>query len=72
MQPAAGGVYQATIPGEFVHPGWDLMYAIEAIDDLGVGVFSPDWRREDPAEVIPVVRLRGGPVSNGTARNPQR
>lgn len=72
MLPTAGGLYQATIPGEFVHPGWDLMYAIEAIDDLGAGVFSPDWRREDPAEVIPVAHIKGGPASNGTARNPQR
>ena len=48
--------YQATIPGEFVSPGWDLMYAIEAVDKSGNGSFSPDWEKQDPAEVIPVGR----------------
>jgi len=56
MRPGAGQSYGAVIPGEFVVPGWDLAYAIEAVDVTGSGSFSPDWRQEDPVAVIEVSR----------------
>lgn len=48
------GRYEAAIPGDFVSPGWDLIYSIEAIDEFGNGAFYPDAEQRDPAEVIPV------------------
>jgi hypothetical protein len=62
MQPAADQNWQAVIPARFVVPGWDLAYAIEAIDETGHGTFSPDWRQTDPISVIPVTPLRGSPA----------
>jgi hypothetical protein len=57
MRPARNSSeYEATIPGNFVVPGWDLMYAIEAVDENGNGAFFPNWEKQDPSEVIPVAR----------------
>lgn len=61
MQPGADQNWQAVIPARFVVPGWDLAYAIEAIDETGHGTFSPDWRQTDPISVIPVTSPRGAP-----------
>ena len=46
--------YEALIPGEFVVPGWDLMYAVEAIDAGGAGSFYPDFTQRQPFVVVPV------------------
>jgi hypothetical protein len=44
MRPARNSSeYEATIPGSFVVPGWDLMSAIEAVDESGNGAFFPNW-----------------------------
>jgi hypothetical protein len=40
--------YEATIPGDFVIPKWDVMYFIEAIDGAGNGAIWPDYRTEQP------------------------
>jgi hypothetical protein len=59
MRPAGNSPdYEATIPGEFVVPGWDLMYAIEAVDETGNGAFFPDWEKEDPSKTILVERVK--------------
>ena len=54
MAERAAGVYRAAIPGEFVVPGWDLMYAIEAVDAAGAGSFYPDLEVRQPFVVVRV------------------
>jgi hypothetical protein len=56
MAASVAGSYSARIPGEFVTPGWDLQYAIEAVDETGAGSFFPDAEKRDPVEVIAVGR----------------
>ncbi len=51
-----GNVYSAEIPGEFIVPGWDLMYMIEAIGPAGVGAFHPDRTARNPFVVVSVRR----------------
>jgi hypothetical protein len=46
--------YTADIPGEFIVPGWDLMYSIEVVDSGGVGAFYPDLHKQNPFVVISV------------------
>jgi hypothetical protein len=53
MQLGASG-YAAEIPGEFIVPGWDLMYMIEVVDRGGNGVFYPERRERNPFLVIAV------------------
>jgi hypothetical protein len=49
MRIGSNSRYQATIPAGFVVPGWDVMYAIEAVDESGVGAFYPDHENRDPS-----------------------
>ena len=46
--------FEATIPAEFLAPGWDIMYVIEAVDESGAGAFFPDFGTRDPFVVVPV------------------
>ena len=48
------GRYQGVIPAEFVVPGWDVMYAIEAVDEAGRGSFYPDLDLRQPFVVTQV------------------
>ncbi len=48
------GLYQATIPGDFIIPGWDLMYFVEAVDSLGNGTMIPDLDREMPYVIVEI------------------
>lgn len=57
MTELAGGAYVATIPGSYMKAGWDLMYAIEAIDERGCGVFHPDMDVAQPFVVVSVRAL---------------
>jgi hypothetical protein len=54
MKPRGAASYEACIPGEFVSPEWDLMYAIEAVDNYGRGSFYPDLNGRQPFVVVPV------------------
>jgi hypothetical protein len=54
MTDRGGQDYQAVIPSEFMVPGWDIMYAIEAVDVAGSGSFYPDLDRRQPFVVVPV------------------
>ena len=54
MQSRGNSVYEARIPGEFVVPNWDLVYAIEAVDSYGAGAFYPDLDQRQPFVVIRV------------------
>jgi hypothetical protein len=54
MKPRGASIYEAFVPGEFVTPNWDLMYAIEAVDNYGGGTFYPDFDRRQPFVVVPV------------------
>lgn len=50
-----GTVY---IPGDYVIPEWDIMYYLEAVDDVGRGTFWPksDWVHTIPYQVVRVGR----------------
>ena len=48
------GLYQASIPGDFIIPGWDLMYFAEAVDSLGNGCMIPDLDREMPYVIVEI------------------
>jgi hypothetical protein len=50
------GTYSATIPGEFIESKWDLMYFVEMIDSQGRGAKIPDFRKQIPYVIIPVIR----------------
>ncbi|MBM3728842.1 MAG: hypothetical protein FJW40_25870 [Acidobacteria bacterium] len=54
-----GSTYRASVPHEFIVPGWDLVYAIEAIGADGVGAFYPDLWKRNPFIVVPVERVSG-------------
>jgi hypothetical protein len=54
MKKGGGMKYEAVIPGEFVDPGWDLSYLIEAVDVSGAGSFYPDFDKRQPFVVIRV------------------
>jgi hypothetical protein len=48
----------AQIPGDYVVPEWDIMYYLEAVDDVGSGTFWPesDWIHTIPYQVVKVRR----------------
>ena len=48
------GLYQATIPGDFIISGWDLMYFAEAVDALGNGCLIPDLDKEMPYVIVEI------------------
>ena len=50
----ATGLYQAMIPGDFIVPGWNLMYFVEAVDALGNGCMIPDLEKEMPYVIVNV------------------
>ena len=53
---AKPGVLQATIPGDFIQPKWDLIYYVEFIDGAGNGRIYPDLDKETPYRVVTVKR----------------
>jgi hypothetical protein len=53
MDPVSG-LYQASIPGDFIIPGWDLIYFVEAVDSLGNGNMIPDLDRELPYVIVEI------------------
>ena len=57
MTELAGGAYVASIPGSYMKAGWDLMYAIEAVDECGNGTFHPDMDVAQPFFVVSVRSL---------------
>ncbi|MFN0101034.1 MAG: hypothetical protein ACKV2U_02970 [Bryobacteraceae bacterium] len=57
MQATGSSGYNAEIPGEFIVPGWDLMYTIEVVDSGGTGEFYPNARERNP---FVVVSVKGG------------
>lgn len=52
----ATGLWQATIPGNFILPEWDLMYFLEAVDRAGNGRMTPNLETEMPYVVVRVAR----------------
>jgi hypothetical protein len=54
MKSCGDSLYEATIPGDFIVPNWDIMYAIEAIDSAGAGRFYPDLDVRQPFVVTRV------------------
>jgi len=54
--PAAGGVYQATVPAEDVKPEWDFMYYIETVDRAGNGAIHPDLEKTAPYVIVELER----------------
>ena len=48
----ATGLYKAEIPGSFIIPEWDLIYFVEALDELGNGCMIPDLDVEMPYVVV--------------------
>jgi hypothetical protein len=48
------GVFAATVPGDFIVPGWDFMYFLETIDRAGSGANWPDLAKEPPYVNVPV------------------
>jgi hypothetical protein len=54
MRNVRGSEYEAAIPGEFIVPTWDIMYAIEAVDISGTGSFYPDFNGRQPFVVAAV------------------
>jgi hypothetical protein len=53
---AKTGTYQASIPGEFITPGLDLMYYVEIVDGKGNGRIYPDLEVATPYLVVGVKR----------------
>jgi hypothetical protein len=49
------GVYSASIPGAFITAQWDLMYYVEIVDNHGVGRIYPNFEREAPYVIQPVL-----------------
>jgi hypothetical protein len=52
----ATGLYQGTIPGEFITSEWDLMYFVEAVDTQGNGCTIPDLEIEMPYAIVELKR----------------
>ena len=50
------GTYEASIPGAFVTPEWDLMYYVEIVDRDGNGRIYPDLEVATPYLVVGVKR----------------
>jgi hypothetical protein len=50
------GLWEGSVPGEFIVPQWDLMYFIEALDQAGNGRIYPDLESEIPYRIVPVER----------------
>ncbi len=50
------GLYEATIPGRFIVPEWDVMYFVEAMDKKGNGRMYPDLEKEAPYVIVPLER----------------
>lgn len=48
VENTATGVYEATIPGAYITPEWDLMYYVEIVDTKGTGRIYPDLDRQTP------------------------
>lgn len=53
--PSAGS-YAATVPAEYIDPGWDFMYFIEVMDKAGNGKIYPDLDKEAPYIIVRLQR----------------
>jgi hypothetical protein len=53
-----GDKYEATIPGDFITPSYDVMYYVEAVNSFGNGSFYPDPDRTAPYVVVKVHRAQ--------------
>jgi hypothetical protein len=54
----SSGRHVAEIPGEFVIPRWDLMYFVEALDEVGNGRMVPDLESEMPYVIVRLRRVQ--------------
>ena len=54
MRNIGGFEYKAVIPGDFICPDWDIMYALEVADKCGNAIFYPDVDNEQPFIVVKV------------------
>jgi len=64
------GLYEATIPGTFLVPEWDLMYFVEAVDTKGNGRMYPDLEKEMPYVIVKLQRREEDkPIQQQTKRN---
>ncbi len=52
----ASGLYEATIPGEFLVAKWDVMYFVEAMDKKGNGRMYPDLEKDAPYVIVTLER----------------
>ena len=52
----SAGKYEATIPGDYINPSYDLMYYVEAVDRFGNGTFYPDPDRTAPYFIVRVMQ----------------
>ncbi len=50
------GLYEASIPGAFIVPEWDLMYFLEAVDRKGNGRIYPDLESDMPYVIVKLKR----------------
>jgi hypothetical protein len=46
--------FEAVIPGSYIVPGWDIMYAIEVVDECGQGIFYPDFNTTLPFVTVEI------------------
>jgi hypothetical protein len=53
---AATGLWQASVPGDFLVPQWDLMYFVEALDRAGNGRSYPDLESDIPYRIVSIER----------------
>jgi hypothetical protein len=52
MENVGGVDYEAVIMGEYITSRWDIMYAIEAVDECGNGTFYPNLDIRQPFVVV--------------------
>lgn len=52
MQNIGGHTYEATIPSTAISEEWDLMYAVEAVDEYGNAAFYPDCETDQPSVFV--------------------
>ena len=52
----ATGLYEASIPGDFLVPEWDLMYFLEVVDSKGNGRMYPDLETDMPYVIVKLQR----------------
>lgn len=55
MNAGAGDRYEAVVPADQIDPKWDFMYYIEAVDRTGNGRIFPDFEKETPYVMVPLI-----------------